>query len=266
MYFVLFKNVLLILFAFVFLGARTVIAESNKEKIALVYANKWAPISAGDEEQVKGILPDLMHEILHIRMGLDISHLGRPWGRAQQDVESGIADGFITTPTSARKIYSNQSEQDVLYIPFQAFVRANSEAEVSLKEGKALDKLQNTTFCDVLGNNWAVEFYGARNIDYLTVPSIDICLKMLDKERADVIIHASPVTQLFIKKLKLTDRISMIPHVYKESPRFPLLISKKSNLDPEFLDHFDSTVSEMKDTGEYDRLLNNLIKRNLDLF
>ncbi len=241
-------------------------SQTTDKSITLVYANKWAPISAGDEEQVQGILPDLMHEILHIRMGYDVTHLGRPWGRAQKDIENGVADGFITTPTETRKAYANTSEQDVLYIPFQAFVRKNSAAEVTIKKGIALNKLENSTFCDVLGNNWAVEFYKARGIDYLTVPSIDICLKMLNKGRADVIIHASPVTQLFIKKLEFSDSISMIPHVYKESPKFPLLISKKSNLSAEFFDHFDETVAKMKKTGEYDRLLNSLMKRNIELF
>ncbi len=220
-----FEHVVSVFLAYFLLGVTVAYSATTKETITLVYANKWAPISVGDGEEIQGILPDLMHEILHIRMGLNVSHLGRPWGRAQKDVESGFADGFRTTPTNARKADTNQSQQDVLYIPFQAFVRKNSVTEGDIKKGVPLNKLENTTFCDVLGNNWAIEFYKARDIDYLTVPSIDICLKMLNKGRADVIIHASPVTQLFIRKLKFTDSISMIPHIYEESPKFPFLIS-----------------------------------------
>lgn len=249
-----------------FVGIASAQSNDGNSTITLVYANKWAPISGGEGDQVEGILPSLMEEIIHNRMGIRVIHKGLPWGRAQEVIKRGDADGFITTPTEARQGYSVASKQTVLQLPFQAFVKKGSASELDLKAGKPLTELGTTRFCDVLGNGWAKAFYDARNITYLEVPSLDNCLKMLNIGRTDIVIHASPVTQLFIRKLAIAPNIGRIAHVYPESPEFPLLLSKKSTYGAGFLARFDKIVADMKQSQEYEKILDQLTQENIDQF
>ncbi|WP_169543579.1 substrate-binding periplasmic protein [Sneathiella aquimaris] len=252
----------------VLLSSSALASQSDRSKgpIIVLYANEWAPISEGNGKQVRGILPGLIEEIIQKRLGIDVIHKGVPWGRAQEEIERGTADAFVTTPTPTRKKYAIPSDQNVLYVPFEAFVRKGSSAENSLKSGRPLTALKNTGFCDLLGNGWAVEFYRARKIDYQIAPTIDSCLNMLSRGRTDIVIHATPVTQLFIKKLGFTNEIVRISHVYSESPKFPLLISKKSKFGADFLERFDQTLADMKKTSEYDDLLQELTTQYLEHF
>ena len=241
-------------------------ANEIKRTIKIGYANEWAPISVGDGKNIKGILPDLMDEIIDKNIGITVEHIGLPWGRAQALVESGDIDGFITTPTKARLQYAIRSKENVIYIPFQAFVKKNSVTETKFKLSSSLNELKNLNYCDVLGNGWAQSFYNKHNIKFDQVPSIDNCVKMMIAGRSDVIIHASPVVQLFIKKLAVDGKVSIVSSPYPDSPSFPLLLSKKSSFKQDFLNKFDDAVSKMKGDQIYTSLLNRLTDKNIDAF
>lgn len=241
-------------------------SEDAAPTMSLVYSSTWAPMSVGDDEKVRGIIPDLLEEIIQNRMGIKVRHIGLPWARAQTFIEYGGADGFVTTPTEPRLKYSIQSKENALPIPFHAFVGKNSPTEIQLRAGTPLEKLQSARYCDVLGNGWATAFYKKRNIDYEIAQSLENCLKMLASNRIEVVVHAAPVTQFAITKLSLNDQITMMPHAYSESPDFPLLISKRSNFGQDFLDKFDAVLIEMKKNHELEILLERLTQKNLASF
>lgn len=227
------------------------------------YASEWAPISFGKDEKVTGILPDLIEEIVVKRMGIPVSHQGLPWARAQEALKDGIIDGIITTPTKKRLHYSLRSKSNILNVPFKGFALTGSDAHRNLQENKNISDLKKFRFCDVLGYSWAKAFYKDRNIDYEVTSSLDNCLRMMMVDRVDIIIHASPVAQMFVKNMKLGSRITMLPKTYPESPNFPLLLSKKSLFGSEFLDKFDVTILELKKAGEFDRIVAEITEKNL---
>lgn len=232
--------------------------------IRIVYAADWAPISHGEGSDVRGILPDLMEAIIARRLGVPVIHSGQPWGRAQALIESGQADAFVTTPTEARLEYARRSEENVLLVPFQAFTTSDSTFYRELAAGAPLTSLKDARFCDVLGNGWAKAFYAKRKLDYLSVPTIENCLKLLSVKRSDVIVHAAPVTRLYIQHLDLAELVSQLPHIYPESPAFPLLISRKSSFGPRFLASFDRTIGELRASGEFDRMMSEIQQANLE--
>lgn len=243
-------------------GASFSYADSPVFKVA--YASEWAPISFGENEKVKGILPDLIEEIIAKRMNIKVLHQGFPWARAQKAVENGLVDAFITTATEQRLLYSTRSKTNILKVPFQAFTLKGSVAESKLSNGHNVANLGDYLYCDVLGNGWAKAFYNKRNIDYLVTSTLDNCLNMMVANRVDVIIHASPVAQMFIKKLAIDNKINMLPKIYPESPEFPLLLSKKSDFGTVFLQKFDALIKEMKKSGEFATLMKEVTERNLN--
>ena len=251
--------------ALIFLGVwkENQSALANERIFRVGYASEWAPISFGTGREVTGILPDLIEEIIVKHMGIPVSHQGFPWARAQEAVRHGVIDAIITTPTKKRLLYSLRSQSDILKVPFKAFVLTGSAAHQKLQEDRNIAELKNFRFCDVLGNGWARAFYENRHIAYEVTSSLDNCLKMMSLDRVDIIIHASPVAQMFVKNMKLSNTVSMLPKTYPESPNFPLLLSKKSNFGEEFLALFDETVQALKKTGEFDQIVATITEKNL---
>ncbi len=243
-------------------GANFSYAEPPIFKVA--YASEWAPISFGENDKVKGILPDLIEEIISKRMNIKVVHRGLPWARAQKAVENGVVDAFVTTATEQRLLYSMRSTTNILRVPFQAFTLKGSEVEIELTHGSSIANLGDYLYCDVLGNGWAKAFYNRRNIDYLVTSTLDNCLNMMVANRVDVIIHASPVAQMFIRKLAIDNKINMLPKIYPESPEFPLLLSKKSDFGSVFLQKFDAIVKDMKKSGEFAQLMKKITEQNLN--
>lgn len=236
--------------------------KAGENEIHVVYANKWPPFSSGDGDDVVGILPDIVRTIIEERMGYKVIHEGVPWARAQKNVEFGQADAFITTPTEERLNYSIRSETDVVQMPFQAFTRAQGVAFDQLKQRPVNADLTNFNYCDVLGNGWAESFYQKRGISFEKVPALTNCLKLISMGRADILVHARPVTEKFLKNLGLENKIVTHPYVYSESPSFPFLLSKKSKVDSRFMVKFDETVRKLKMTGDYAVLMKRILADN----
>ncbi len=231
--------------------------EKERQPFKIAYAESWAPISVDSANTVTGILPELMDIVIDKTMGIPVKHQGFPWARAQEAVRSGEVDAFITTPTPERLKFTRASKNVVFTLNFQPIVRINSDEEHLLKSEKDIYTiLKSKKYCDVLGNGWAENFYKAKNLKYLVVPTLDICLKHLAQGQIDIIIHAAPVSLSFIQKLGMGKQLTVLPIVISSSPAFPLLVSNESSFGQDFLNEFDHTVSNMKQRGMWDELLN----------
>jgi len=95
--------------------AAAVATTAQAQNLKLSYNSDWPPYSAGPQTSVAGILPELMREIVEVRMGLGASHHGAPWNRAQGEVEKGRLDAFVTVPTAARLKYASLEERGIFH-------------------------------------------------------------------------------------------------------------------------------------------------------
>lgn len=231
--------------SFVFLGV-SAHAENplRDQKISIAYADNWAPISQGEYPPAQGLLPARMEVILSQHLKMKVSHIPMPWGRAQNMVEMGNVDAFVTTSTPKRLEYAYASNSKVFFLPFVAAVKKSTIAAENLKDPDDLSAFPQRTFCDVLGNGWADYFYKDKPVRLFIVPTIMECLKLLDAERVDGIIHAAPVLQKYVQEMGLSHSIEVRSKPSKKSPNFSLLLSKKSPLGKAFLDQFDQHFQE----------------------
>ncbi|WP_164880869.1 substrate-binding periplasmic protein [Aestuariirhabdus litorea] len=226
----------------------------DQRPLRIVYANQWAPLSYGDDTQVRGILPALVEEIIGKRMGRVVVHRGVPWGRAQSMVRSGAVDGFITTPTPARLRYSQRSEESLYELVFKAYSRKESEAGKALEAGTPLQSLSHFQFCDVLGNGWADRFYGELEIAFETTAVADNCLKMLSMGRTDLFIHSQAVTDDKIQGLNLAWIVQRHERIF-DRVGFVLMLSNQTNVDHSLIQRFDQELASMRADGSYQALL-----------
>lgn len=214
--------------AFLFFLIFCRVCNANKDSINIVYANSWAPMSYGNYEDVSGVFPTLVEKLFSDNLQYNVIHQGVPWGRAQNMIKYGQADGFLAPLTDERILFSNSTKKPLYKMEFRAYTLQNSEAaSVLIKHQNELTLPKTVKFCDVLGNGWAKEFYAKRQVSYYLASNISNCLKMIENKRMDAIIHFSTVISFKLQELGLENKIKPLPKVHK-TVNFMLMISKKS--------------------------------------
>jgi polar amino acid transport system substrate-binding protein len=225
--------------------------------LSLSYNSDWPPYSSGLGEEVHGILPTLMEEIIAGRMDMAVTHHGSPWARAQHYVESGQLDAMITVPTDTRKAYANTTDQVVYTFEMRPIVKKDSDPESMLIDQPDVDTLKGLRVCDLLKNGWAERFYGENAITYYSAPDAVSCLRLINGGRMDVMVQPASIGFKAIAEEKLQDKLTTLDHVYGVM-KFNILLSKQSGFDNDFLDRFDATIQAMIADGSYEALVNKL--------
>ncbi|MCP4023872.1 MAG: transporter substrate-binding domain-containing protein, partial [Desulfobacteraceae bacterium] len=84
-----------------------------QKPIKIVYFENFAPFSWKENNQMHGILIDVLTEAIQERIKIGLLHEGYPWARAQSMVRTGKADAFVTVPTPERRAYTEISSEPV---------------------------------------------------------------------------------------------------------------------------------------------------------
>ena len=176
----------------------------------------------------------------------------------------GRVDGMVATATRKRLDHASKSREAALEIPFHPIIRRGSALKDKLLTDTDLAGLTDQRFCDVLGNGWAEEFYKARNIEFSVAPTIDNCLSQLKLGRVDIVIHARPVLEIFSHRMDLEDELEIVDLKYEESPEFPLLVSNAYGTSRDLIDRFDSAVLQLKASGAFEGVMEDLVEEQLE--
>lgn len=226
-------------------------------ELRMSYNSDWPPYSSGVGETVKGILPDLMTEIVGKRMGMKVRHLGYPWKRVQRAVELGSLDAMVTVPTDARLNYARSSRQVVYTVEMRPVVVRGSGAEQQIGDAPVPATLRRLRVCDIIGNGWGKRFAAEHELAPVMATKAASCLRMVARGRADVTVQATAVANKEIAVEALQDRLSVLS-VPLGSMKFTLLLSRRSSLGEEFMEQFDDTVQGMIADGSYQALIERL--------
>lgn len=217
-----------------------------QETMRLVYFENFPPFSWREDDQMQGILIDVVNEAVQARMGIPVSHEGYPWARAQRMVKSGEADAFVTIPTPERKEYTKASNEPVITTKVTLFTNINHERMEEFKNIKVIADLKSFRLVDYIGNGWAHENLSGFNVDWS--PHMNNVLHKLAHNRGDLFAQVSQVTRYTIKQLGLEDVIVEIPTVL-DSATFNLCIGHNSpfiNIIPKF----DEIMNDMRNDGK----------------
>ncbi len=211
----------------------------------LVYFENFPPFSWREDDQMQGILIDVVNEAIQVRMGIPVSHEGYPWARAQKMVRNGEADGFATVPTPERREYAVISHEPVVVAAFTPFVNRDNPKLEALKEVATISDLRPFSIGHYTGSGWAGNNLANMEVDY--APTLDVTLMKLARGRFDVFVDVSQVVRYRVMQLGLSDRIVELPNIL-DSDTFNLCIGKDSPF-VVLLGQFDETMREMRDDG-----------------
>jgi polar amino acid transport system substrate-binding protein len=197
-----------------------------QDTMKLVYYNDFAPFSWEDgENQMHGILIDIIDVAIQKQMGIHVSHKGYQWARAQKKVRNGEADAFITVPTPARREYTKINTEPFIVGQVTIFTSKDNAKMEELKKITKLSDLKDFELLDYLGNGWAKKNFPDFNVEWYA--KIDDVLLKLAEEQGDVFVHSSQVANYMINKLGLKEQLVEIPIVL-ESIDFNICIRKDS--------------------------------------
>lgn len=212
----------------------------------VVYFNNYPPFSWEENGQMKGILIDTLTEVIKNRMGLEISHQGYPWARAQLIVKANEADAFVTVPTPERKIYTEVSSEPVIIVTFTPFTSIQNTRIDALKAVKNLSDLKKFSHIQYIGSGWAKHKLGGMNVEW--VRTLDKALFLLAKNRFDLFVDTSPVVRFNVKRLGYQEQVVELPNIIDTSS-FNLCISKKSRY-VDVLPAFDAEMAKLRASGK----------------
>lgn len=232
----------------------SIYAQASEQSVVISYNSDWPPYSFGSGASVKGVLPDLMEELIHKRLGIDVVHEGQPWRRAQNLVKQGQADAMITFASDDRLTYSTSSENIVYSLQQRPVVRKEGLTAKALMDDQAVSALNDQRVCMMIGDGWTEAFYKQHQINADKVRNTQACLRMIASDRADVFIHPAAAVNANMRETDTSDVLVHLPIVYAEM-QFSLLLSKQSGYKDDFIEKFDALVNEMKASGEYDLLI-----------
>jgi len=221
--------------------------------LKLVYFENYSPFSWKENNQMHGILIDVLNEALQTRMGIPVTHDGYPWQRAQVMVKNNKADAFATVPSPERKEYTAISDEPVVLATFTMFINKNDSKIEQFKKIKKIDDLKHFELGHYIGSGWAKKKLA--NMKVMWTPKLNFVLKMLVNQRFDIFIDTSQVVRYNIKKLGYQNQIIELPIVLDYAP-FKLCIGKKSPY-VNILLKFDKTIKEMKKDGKLQAIYNN---------
>jgi polar amino acid transport system substrate-binding protein len=218
--------------------------------LRMQYFDSYVPMSFREGTQMRGILVDILEEVLGKRLGLTVEHQGFPWRRAQGNVESGLGDGMCTLVTPERLEYAQASGEPVMFNPSRLFVYAGSPLLKALSDARTLDDVRkiNPRVISYLGSSWAKTNLVGFNVD--DGPSdFANAVKMLAAGRGDVMIEGLYTMQNAWKSLPNADSLRVMPHDIL-TVTFYLLLGRKS---PHVgvLPAFDKAMREFRKEAGY---------------
>lgn len=223
------------------------------EDFTFTYFDNYPPLSWKDNIEVKGILVDIMEEIVSNRMGFTIKHGAYPWKRAQLMVKSNKADGFITIPTKERLEYTNINKTPVYIVKFTIFVNNDNQKIKSISGITDLKSLSSYNLVHYLGSGWAKSVLGDYNVYWTR--TLDEALLLLYLNRVDIFIDPSDIVNYNLNKKEYTHKIKEIKRVL-DKKNFMLCVGLNSSFNSH-LDDFDFHLNEMKKDGTMDKILSN---------
>ncbi len=231
-------------------------ASAEEKPFSVAFNESWPPFSYRDENnEMRGILVDIVKEVLESKLNTPVVFYGYPWKRVQHNIEIGVNDGFVTTATEERLAYSIRSNEYVYALEEKAFISKTSKHKAALSSLTAKDvkELQNYKVCDMIGNGWANNFYAPYGIEVKRFKNINLCFRNVAFDRFDILIHASAAGLVLIKEEGISHKMEMLPTLFDEVP-FPLMVSKKSQY-IDILPKFDEAIKAFKEEGGVQKIV-----------
>ncbi|WP_186645537.1 substrate-binding periplasmic protein [Fluviispira vulneris] len=194
------------------------------EEMVFVYFNDFYPYSyssSSEKNDANGIFPHYIKELFS-KINIKVTNESYSWEKAQYMVQSGEADGFITTPIEKRKEYAYFTQKSSFIIKnFLLYTKKNLENEI--KKIKNIEDLKKYRICDYKGNAWSEA--NLSEINLIKVIKRTDCISKMNANKIDFIVANLGFYHDLKKDIK-DSKIFDIPFIKKSSTHFHIGIRR----------------------------------------
>lgn len=208
------------------LAGLQVSAQPALKPLRIAYFETYRPLSFRAPD-LKGLLVDVLDEVLTDELQVPCSHEGFPWPRAQALVQVGERDAMCTIATPQRLEYAFAAETPVVEAPTCIYVDKDNPLVPQLRQVRSLEQLRalDATVLSYSANGWAAENLKGFKIiwgnDFLSA------LRMLAAGRGDVMVENSLTMQHTLQSMPGAAHIIRLPNPL-DVAKFRLLVSRAS--------------------------------------
>lgn len=222
-------------------------------------SGEWGPYLS--EKLPQGGLAALIVTRAFAQVDVDVHYGYFPWKRSYKYAKDGRDPNGNTWHGTVIWVYTEERARDFL---FTAPVILDDEVLFSLKEKpvkwKTIRDLKGTTIGGTLHTVYPV-FEEAEMNNILTLYralNYDMLFKRLLKHRIDAVPQVSRVGMYYLHTTLTEDERKLITHspTVIQRREYRIMISRNANRAERIVDLFNTGLQMLKNSGEYDKLLN----------
>jgi polar amino acid transport system substrate-binding protein len=229
-------------------------ASAATSALKVEFYDSFAPFSfMDDQQQITGILPEMMKEILGHRMGLQVTVEGQPWARAQLMVQEGTADAFCTLATPAREAYASFTKQFVAQMQVALFYATDNPRKAEIEAIKTIEQIKGFRQGDYIGDSLADTNFKDFPIDFS--PTIETVYRKIGAGRLDLTVTTDLTGDSVVKQLGMGDKIVRIPFHIGQATDFRIGIRKSLPDTDDLVAKADAAIAAATADGTLDRII-----------
>lgn len=216
----------------------------------------WYPFYyyAGPERKLEGLMTEMVNALFVKELGWQLIFAERPWMRAQNEVEEGEADFFITIPTEARSRYALVTGIPLLRLYLNLYTYADHPRLEQLRNVRTAEDIRNLDLVLVSnrGNGWIRANMEEQGVKTQWVAGDEEIIRFLALKRADAMIEVAPAINHRIEEMGLTDSLVKTDVVFGPIDIY-VMVGKKSKFALR-IDEINSALQRMQAEGVFEKL------------
>jgi polar amino acid transport system substrate-binding protein len=240
----------------VWLGATLALlacAAAEAAPLRIISGSNFPPLIEEQPEGMRGLLPDVLNEVLPRCSDGAPQIRGVPWNRALAIIQAGEADAIATVATKERLVQLEASRVPVLVSPFRVYAARDNPRIDQLRRVTSLSELAGFKVGSYSGNGWVHENLNGFHVDY-SATSQSLTLQMLAHQRFDVVIENEYAARYLIRQGGLSGKIEELPAARIGAVPWHLLVRRDYPGVHELLACFDREMVSFRNSPKWSEL------------
>lgn len=223
--------------------------------LVIDYPDYWPFFSRQENGEMAGFFYEIVDEAL-ARLGMATRWRDFPWGRCQDNVQSGETEAMITVPTPDRLEYAATHPDPFYRKQLTVFTYRDHPRLDFIRRMKTLDDIRAGGLAVITysGNSWNDRNIRTRGIKVYETPLLKSVWRMLANKRGDIVIEWPVAAWADIHTTEVGHDAIVQTGVTFDPMPFHLLISKKSSM-TRILPEFNRIILEMQKSGRIDEIV-----------
>jgi polar amino acid transport system substrate-binding protein len=221
----------------------------SAQTLRVAYFDRYPPLSQRERDgAMRGLLIDLVNA-LGSAAGLDLSHHGYPWARAQAMVRQGQLDAVCTAATAERRSYLLFCDTPLVTLHFGVCHRLDDARIAALRSLADLRALRQGNY---RGSGYAQQHLEPARLQFDHDP--DSVLRRIAAGDLDIYIDAELSTRHRIRALGLETKLGYTPAAFLPPTAYCFGLRRSHAQAAELVPRLETLTQQLRASGRLERI------------